>query len=146
MVTITSDPIDVAGILSSVVTPHSGGIDCFVGTVRNRSHGRRVNAIEYSAYVPMAEKMMAEIETELRAKWILHNVVLVHRIGTLQVGEASVVTAVAAAHRAEAFEACRYAIDRIKAIVPIWKKEVFEDGQEWVAGQHDVDVPGNSST
>lgn len=139
MISITEYPIDIPSAIRGVQSPQAGGIDLFAGTVRNQSRGRRVRAIEYSAYTPMAEKMMAEIETELRRKWALHKVVLVHRIGTLHVGEVSVVTAVSAAHRAEAFEACRYAIDRIKEIVPIWKKEIFEEGQAWVVGQHDVD-------
>ncbi len=143
MVSITPHPIDVPPILASVQTPHSGGIDCFIGTVRNHSHGRRVKALEYSAYVEMGEKLMAEIEEEMRKKWFLHNVILVHRIGMLQVGDVAVVTAVSASHRAEAFEACRYAIDRIKAVVPIWKKEYFEEGQVWVVGQHDVDFAGS---
>ncbi len=143
MVSITPHPIDVPPILASVQTPHSGGIDCFIGTVRNHSHGRRVKALEYSAYVEMGEKLMTEIEEEMRKKWFLHNVLLVHRIGMLQVGDVAVVTAVSASHRAETFEACRYAIDRIKAVVPIWKKEFFEEGQVWVVGQHDVDFVGS---
>jgi molybdopterin synthase catalytic subunit len=139
MVSVTTQPIDVASIYAAVQSVHAGGIDIFIGTVRDRSHGRRVKALEYSAYVPMAEKLMAQIEDEMRKQWPLHAVVLTHRIGTLALGEVAVVTAVAAAHRKEAFEACRYAIDRIKADVPIWKKEHFEEGTEWVVGQHDVD-------
>ncbi len=143
MVSITTQPIDVNAIYNAVRSVHSGGIDIFVGTVRDRSHGRRVKALDYSAYVPMAEKLMMEIEDAMRKQWPLHNVVLVHRIGTLALGDVAVVTAVAAAHRKEAFEACRYAIDRIKADVPIWKKEHFEEGTEWVVGQHDVDYVRN---
>lgn len=142
MNSVTSKPIDVATILTVIQSPQAGGIACFIGTVRNYAHGKRVKGLEYSAYVPMAEKMMAEIEQELGTKWILHNVTLVHRIGTLAVGDVAVVTAVSASHRAEAFEACRYAIDRIKEIVPIWKKEIYEEGQAWVVGQHDVDYMG----
>lgn len=141
MVSVTAQPIDVASIYQAVRSVHAGGIALFVGTVRNRSHGRRVNALEYSAYIPMAEKLMAAIEEEMRSQWPLHQVVLVHRVGMLALGEVAVVTAVAAAHRKEAFDACRFAIDRIKADVPIWKKEHFEDGQEWVVGQHDADTP-----
>jgi molybdopterin synthase catalytic subunit len=143
MVSIIQQPIEIPPIFAAVQTLHSGGIDIFIGTVRNRSHGRHVKALEYSAYVPMGEKLMAEIEADMRTQWPLHNVVLVHRIGMLDLGEIAVVTAVSAAHRKEAFEACRYAIDRIKADVPIWKKEHFEEGQEWVVGQHDVDLVGS---
>lgn len=139
MVSLTRQPIDVNSIYNSVRSVRSGGIDIFIGTVRDRSHGRRVKALEYSAYVPMAEKLMAQIEEEMQKQWPLHKIVLVHRIGFLGLGDVAVVTAVAAAHRKEAFDACRYAIDRIKADVPIWKKEHFEEGTEWVVGQHDVD-------
>ena len=140
MVTIVQTPINVEQVMRDIATPRSGGIDLFVGTVRNHSHGKRVRQLEYSAYVPMAEKIMGEIEQELARKWTIDKVVLVHRIGVLQIGDVAVVTAVSAAHRAAAFEACRYAIDRVKAIVPIWKKEYFEEGSAWIVGQHEVDV------
>lgn len=142
MVSITPTPIDVPPILASVQTPQSGAIDCFIGTVRNHAHGKRVKALEYSAYIEMGEKLMHQIEEEMRARWMVHNIALVHRVGFLEVGDVAVVTAVSSSHRAEAFEACRYAIDRIKADVPIWKKEFFEEGQSWVVGQHDVDYEG----
>ncbi|MBM2841760.1 MAG: molybdopterin biosynthesis MoaE protein [Bacteroidetes bacterium] len=137
---IVEVPINVDEIIKDISTPRSGGIDVFIGTVRNHSHGKRVRQLEYSAYVPMAEKLMAEIEHEIKRRWIVHEVSLVHRIGLLQVGEIAVVTAVSAPHRNEAFEACRYAIDRVKSVVPIWKKEYFEEGLAWVVGQHDVDI------
>lgn len=139
MVSITQHPIEVPPILASIHTLHSGAIDCFIGTVRNHSHGKRVKAMEYTSYIEMGEKLMRQIEEEMQRKWTLHNVVLIHRVGMLQVGDVAVVTAVSSSHRAEAFEACRYAIDRIKADVPIWKKEFFEEGHAWVVGQHDVD-------
>jgi molybdopterin synthase catalytic subunit len=139
MVSITQHPIEVPPILASVHTRHSGAIDCFIGTVRNHSQGKRVKAMEYTSYIEMGEKLMRQIEEEMQRKWTLHNVVLIHRVGMLQVGDVAVVTAVSSSHRAEAFEACRYAIDRIKADVPIWKKEFFEEGHAWVVGQHDVD-------
>lgn len=93
----------------------------------------------------MAEKLMAEIEQEIRGKWIVDAVALVHRIGMLNVGDVAVVTAVSAPHRKEAFEACRYAIDAIKSVVPIWKRELFEEGLAWVVGQHAVDVKSSES-
>jgi len=145
MVSITEHIIDVPRILNGVASPRSGAIDCFIGTVRDHSHGRRVSGLEYSAYVEMGEKVMAEVEIEMREKWVLNNVILAHRIGLLHVGDVAVVTAVSAAHRNEAFEACRYAIDRIKTIVPIWKKEFFEEGHAWVVGQHDLDYMGGGS-
>jgi molybdopterin synthase catalytic subunit len=134
MVSITSKPIDPASILEQVSTPESGGIDIFIGTVRNHSDGKRVQRLEYSAYVPMAEKIMAQIEHEIKEKWETHSVAIVHRVGGLSIGEIAVVTAVSAAHRNEAFEACRFAIDRIKSVVPIWKKEYFEGEVKWSAG------------
>lgn len=142
MVSIVPYSIEVPQILDAVQTAHSGGIDCFIGTVRNHSHGHRVRSLEYTAYVPMAEKLMAAIEEEMRQKWPLHNIILVHRIGILRVGDIAVVTAVSASHRNEAFEACHFAIDRIKEVVPIWKKEFYEEGTAWVVGQHDVDLAG----
>ncbi len=137
MVAVLQVPLDVGKILREVSTPGSGGIDVFIGTVRNHSEGRRVRQLEYTAYVPMAEKLMRQIEDEIRRTWAVDRVALVHRIGLLEVGEISVITAVSAAHRAEAFEACRYAIDRVKSIVPIWKKEHLEEGSSRVTGERD---------
>jgi molybdopterin synthase catalytic subunit len=145
MVQIVTKSIDVQEIIDGISSHRAGGTDVFIGSVRNHSQGRRVRELEYSAYVPMAEKLMAEIEDDLRRKWIVDGVALVHRIGLLKVGEVAVVTAVSAQHRGEAFEACRYAIDRIKAVVPIWKKEFFEEGLAWVVGQHEIDVNSSGS-
>jgi len=123
MVAVTSDPINVDLILRDLGTARTGGIDIFIGTVRDTNEGKSVGSIEYTAYVPMAEEQMRRIESEIRVRWPVENVTIVHRIGLLRVGEISVVTAAGAPHRAEAFEACRYAIERVKADVPIWKKE-----------------------
>jgi molybdopterin synthase catalytic subunit len=123
MVAITELPIDVTPVLREIAGPATGGIDIFIGTVRETNDGKSVSSIEYSSYVPMAEDLLRRIEAEIRAKWTVGNVAIVHRIGLLRVGEISVVTAVGAPHRAEAFEACRVAIERVKADVPIWKKE-----------------------
>ena len=131
MVLILSTPIDVSRIISEITTPESGGIDVFIGTVRNHSDGRKVRQLEYSAYTRMAESLMGEIEQEMRQRWPVHGVALVHRVGMLAVGDVAVVTGVSATHRVQAFEACRYAIDRIKAVVPIWKKEYYDDGPAW---------------
>jgi molybdopterin synthase catalytic subunit len=123
MVSITERPIDVSPLLRGIVTAATGGIDVFIGTVRDTNEGKSVASIEYTAYVPMAEELMRRIESEIRARWPVENVSLIHRIGLLRVGEISVLTAVAAPHRAASFEACRYAIERVKADVPVWKKE-----------------------
>ncbi len=114
-----------------VQSPLSGGIDLFVGTVRNHSNGVTIDRLEYTAYVPMAEREMAKIENEIRSRWPVQNVVLLHRIGRLWIGDIAVVTAVSSAHRREAFEACRFAIDAVKQSVPIWKKEFTATGAMW---------------
>lgn len=145
MVALTETPVDVEKILREIGTPKTGGIDVFIGTVRNHSEGKRVQKLEYSAYRPMAEKLMRDIEDEIVHKWTVERVVMVHRIGLVNIGDIAVVTAVAAPHRQEAFEACRYAIDRVKSVVPIWKKEYFEDGPGWVIGQHEVGIKGTGS-
>lgn len=142
MVSVLSTPIDVSKIIAGIITPQSGGTDLFIGTVRNHSRGRRVRQLEYSAYIPMAEKMMAEIELEIRHQWVVHEVALVHRVGMLAIGDVAVVTAVSAAHRDQAFQANRYAIDRVKTVVPIWKQEHYEEGLAWVVGQHDLEMGG----
>lgn len=138
MVAIQKHPIDLHTVLRDICTDATGGIDLFVGTVRNHAGGKPVERLEYTAYQPMAMEIMEQIESELRARWPVHNVMIIHRIGTLAVGDVAVVTAVAASHRAEAFEACRFAIERVKADVPIWKKE-FGPGDtegEWKANVH----------
>lgn len=126
MVSITSSPIDMTSLLRELPDPSSGGTTIFVGTVRNHSQGKAVRLLEYTAYVPMAEKLMKEIEQEIKSKWQVQNVVMVHRLGILAIGDIAVVTAVACAHRREAFDACRYAIDRVKEVVPIWKREEWD--------------------
>ncbi len=130
MVAIQTFKIDVHSVLRELRSDATGGIDLFVGTVRNHAGGKPVARLEYTAYRPMAMEILEKIEAEIRARWPVHNVILIHRVGTLAVGDVAVVTAVAASHRAEAFEACRYAIERIKADVPIWKKEFGPDDPE----------------
>ena len=107
----------------------------FVGTVRNRSEGKSVTGLRYEVYREMAEKKMGEIEGQVRERWPVVNLAMVHRYGDLKVGEVSVAVAVSAEHRADAFEACRYAIDAIKETLPLWKKEKLKGGRElWVEG------------
>ncbi|HCA79607.1 MAG TPA: hypothetical protein DEP53_07730 [Bacteroidetes bacterium] len=130
MVEITHSTIDVQSIVGTVTNSESGAIDVFIGTTRNNSDGRGVLSLMYEAYEPMALKIMAELEDEARSRWNLHRVVVVHRLGVVEAAEASVVVAVSSAHRKEAFDACRFLIDRLKRDVPIWKKERFVDGSE----------------
>jgi molybdopterin synthase catalytic subunit len=132
-VKILSTPIDVSYCVNAVMSPSTGGIDVFVGTVRNATNGNAVVQLEFEAYERMALAEMQKIANEAMRRWQLNAIVIHHRTGTLIVGDVPVVIAVAAPHRAAAFEACRYAIDTLKQTVPIWKKEVYEDGAEWVA-------------
>jgi molybdopterin synthase catalytic subunit len=132
MIRIVEKEINAADLLAAVTVPEAGGIDLFLGTTRNHSKGKKVVRLEYEAYGAMAIKIMREIENEMMKRWPLHKVAIVHRTGIVPVMEASVGIAVSAAHRSDAFEACRYAIDELKKRVPIWKKEIFEDGEVWV--------------
>jgi molybdopterin synthase catalytic subunit len=135
MLKIIHAPIDLDEILLSVKSPEAGAIDIFIGTTRNHSNGKDVLSLEYEAYEPMALKMLEGIIAEARRRWSVGRIAIVHRVGKVEIGEASVVIAVSAAHRREAFEACRFLIDALKRDVPIWKKEVFSDGEAWVGLQ-----------
>jgi molybdopterin synthase catalytic subunit len=130
MVRLQKEPIDLAGL--SAVSPADGALCLFVGTVRDHNGGRAVLRLEYEAYEEMALALMAEIEAEVRRRWPVTDVRLVHRLGPLAIGEASVAVAIASPHRVEAFAACRHAIDTLKAKVPIWKKEYYADGTAWL--------------
>ncbi|MGC8837361.1 MAG: molybdenum cofactor biosynthesis protein MoaE [Anaerolineae bacterium] len=132
-IAVTPEPIRPEEVVARVHAPEHGGILCFVGTVRNRSWERRVLHLEYEAYPEMAEAKLQEIAGEILQRWDVADVAIVHRVGRLQVGEVAVVIALAAAHRRDLFPACQHAVDRLKEIVPIWKKEVFEGGEEWVS-------------
>jgi molybdopterin synthase catalytic subunit len=123
MVRLTREPIDFAAVTEAVRSPHCGAVALFLGTVRDITGSEITEFLDYEAYPPMAEKKMAEIEAEARSRWTLGEVALVHRVGRLGVGEISVAVAVSAPHRAAAFEACRFAIDTLKQVVPIWKKD-----------------------
>ena len=130
---ITRSPISAAEVMARVAAPSIGGIVLFVGVVRNENLGRKVLHLEYEAYPEMAEQILAQIGKEIKEKWPqVEDLAIVHRIGKLEVGETSVVIAVAGAHREGLFDAARYAIDRIKEIAPIWKKEVWAEGEEWL--------------
>lgn len=136
MFEIVSDPIDVDRVIAAVRHDEDGGVVTFVGVVRNQNRGKRVLYLEYEAYPEMAIGKMREIGQEIVDRWGLRHVAIVHRVGRIEVGEASVAIAVAAPHRREAFEACHYAIDRLKQIVPVWKKEVYADGEEWLSDRN----------
>ncbi len=133
---VVAHPLSADALAAAVGDPGAGGIALFSGVVRNETDGRPVKFLEYEAHAPMAEAKMREIGATVRARWPgVRRVAMLHRVGRLEIGEASVLVAVAAAHRHEAFEACRYAIDTLKRVVPIWKKEHFEDGEVWVGLQ-----------
>lgn len=130
---LTSNILDLNSCMSYVSVPHCGGINLFVGTVRDATKGKRVLRLEFEAYEPMALSEMQKLAAQAFAQWPVERIALHHRTGTLQVGEVPVIIAVAAAHRDAAFAACRFLIDTLKQTVPIWKKEIFEDGEVWVS-------------
>lgn len=132
-VKILDKPLDTKGCIDWVMSPESGGIDIFIGAVRNQTKGKAVLQLEFEAYEPMALLEIEKILAQTAEKWPVQKALVHHRTGVLEVGEVPVIIAVSAAHRAAAFEACRYIIDTLKETVPIWKKEVFEDGEVWVA-------------
>jgi molybdopterin synthase catalytic subunit len=131
---VTSDPLDVTAVSAIVSSADCGAVATFVGLVRNENGGRRVLWLEYEAYAPLAVKAFARIDEEAGERWPSIGLAIHHRIGRLEIGDASVIIAAASPHRAEAFAACRYAIERIKQIAPIWKHEHFEGGETWIEG------------
>ncbi len=142
MFEIVHDILDVRTLALQVASQSDGAIVTFAGIVRGTNQGKKVLFLEYEAYPEMAAKMMERIGKEIRDTWGLSSVRMQHRVGRLNVGETSVVIVVAAPHRDDAFAACQYGINRLKRIVPIWKKEVFEDGEVWVEGPVEtVEVP-----
>ena len=133
-VEITAAPLVPEPFLQHVRRDDSGAVALFLGVVRDHSHGRRVLYLEYDAYPSMAVKKLRQVAEEIRSRWDITDVAINHRTGRLEVGETSLLVAVSAPHRREAFEACHYAVDRIKEIVPVWKKEVWEGGEAWIEG------------
>lgn len=133
IVKLTDQPIQIEKEIREVFNPSSGGIDVFIGTVRDQTRGRRVIRLEFEAYAPMAIKEMEKIIARARDQWPVTHMSMVHRVGVLHLEDIAVLIAVACPHRAEAFAACQFAIDTLKETVPIWKKEVFEGGETWVA-------------
>src|SRR5437879_2247454 len=132
---LVREPIDIAALARQVRAPQDGAVVTFDGFVRNESHNRATLYLDYEAYESMALAKMREIGVQLHEKYRIHRVTMVHRLGRLEIGETSVFIAVSAPHRAAAFDACRFAIDTLKRIVPIWKKEYFADGAVWADGE-----------
>jgi molybdopterin converting factor subunit 1 len=135
MYQITYEPISVEKVSHSVITAQQGATLTFIGTTREFTYGKRTVLLEYEAYIPMAISAMQQIGTEIAAQWPGTLCAIIHRLGRVAIAEISVVIAVSAPHRAECYEASRFAIERLKQIVPIWKKEIWEDGSEWKGHQ-----------
>ena len=131
---ISSAPLDLDALVQAVSSPGQGAVTSFLGVVRNQNLNRRVTHLEYEAYEPLAVRALNRIRDEARERWPAVELGIHHRIGRLAIGESSVAIVAASAHRADAFAACRYAIERVKQIVPIWKHEYFEGGDVWIEG------------
>jgi molybdopterin synthase catalytic subunit len=129
---VTEEPLSLDAVVAEVADERAGGIATFTGTVRRQSRGREVRHLEYEAYAEMAEDVMARLALDLRDAHELCGIAIHHRVGRVEIGEPSVVIAVSAPHRQDALAACREAIDRLKETVPLWKKEVYEGGEEWI--------------
>jgi molybdopterin synthase catalytic subunit len=134
MIELRHGALSLDECVSAVRRSGSGGIVTFAGMVRDVSEGKTVEFLEYEAYEPMALEKLRQVAEEVRARWPVNAIAIQHRLGRLEIGDDAVVIAVSCPHRAEAFEACRYVIDRLKEIVPIWKKEHGEGGEIWVGG------------
>lgn len=130
---ISPHPLNIQACIDWVMSPESGGIDVFIGTVRNATKGKTVVQLEFEAYEKMALTEMEKIAAQAGSQWLVQKLLIHHRTGILSIGEVPVIIAVSAPHRDAAFQACRYVIDTLKQTVPIWKKEIFEDGEVWVA-------------
>ncbi len=138
MIKITEKPIDIQKVINTASSLGAGAVNVFVGTVRNTAHGKNVLWLEYEAYESMAVSEIRKIIDEAANQWPLLGWGVSHRVGTLKPGEVSVVVAVSSPHRQQAFEACQFIIDTLKEKAPIFKKEIFEDGEEWVSARPTV--------
>ena len=134
MFTVTTRPLSIDDAYDAVRRPDCGAVALFVGAVRDHHDGKKVVSISYSAFQEMAEKEFARIAAEAAARWKIGAVWIAHRTGKLEIGDASVIIAVSAPHRAEALEACRHAIEALKKMAPIWKEEFYETGKAWISG------------
>ncbi|ALC80900.1 MULTISPECIES: molybdenum cofactor biosynthesis protein MoaE [Bacillus] len=135
---ITESEIDVQSVIKKVESNKAGAITTFIGTVREWTNGKKTVYLKYEAYKPMAVKMLQQISDEISERWPLTKTAISHRVGSLRISEAAVVIAVSSPHRKDAYEANEYAIERIKQIVPIWKKEHWEDGTSWIGNQQET--------
>lgn len=134
LVLVTPERLEPEAAAEAVRRDEAGGVALFLGIVRNHNLGRAVDHLEYDAYPAMAQKVMAEIRERAISRFSLSEALIHHRTGSLQVGEASLLVAASSAHRAEAFEACAWVVDQVKALAPVWKKEVWEGGESWIEG------------
>jgi molybdopterin synthase catalytic subunit len=134
MIGLVREPIDLQAFEENLARPEDGAVVTFLGTVRDNARGRKVLRLEYHAYEPMALKKLEEVAANAKEKYRVTDVWIVHRLGALALTECSIAIGVSAPHRAAAFDACRYAIDTIKQVVPIWKREFYEDGSAWIEG------------
>ena len=134
LIQLTREPLNRDALVAAVSHRSVGGIVLFEGVVRDNARGKQVRYLEYDVYEEMAEQQVRTIVAEAKRRWGVERVAVAHRFGRLEIGETSVIIVVASPHRAEAFEACRYIIDTLKTTVPIWKKEVATNGEEWVEG------------
>jgi len=142
MFCVTHKAIDLQELVDYVADPEAGAIATFIGTTRNNNEGRKVIGLDYEAYPEMAEKELARIGEDAKTKWPICKMAIVHRLGPVQITEASVIIVVSSAHRDAAFAACRFAIEEIKKTVPIWKKELYEGGELWIGTQTGQPLPG----
>ena len=145
MIELTTNPLNPEKITAQVRRDTNGAVVTFLGATRNNFQGKQVTTLEYEAYEEMALKKLGEVREELQAQFDLEDIAISHRIGTVPIGEISLVVAVASPHRKEAFQACQAAVDRIKEIVPIWKKEVYDEGSRWVACEDHEFAPADAT-
>ncbi|WP_109742119.1 molybdenum cofactor biosynthesis protein MoaE [Arcicella aurantiaca] len=132
MIKIADQAIDIQACIDAAQSERAGAIDVFIGTVRNHNNAKDVVRLEFEAYDSMAVKKMEELANKARERWDIEKIVMIHRKGVLQIGDVAVVIAVSTPHRAASFEACQWLIDTLKTVVPIWKKEIYEGGEEWL--------------
>ncbi|WP_424581056.1 molybdenum cofactor biosynthesis protein MoaE [Tunicatimonas sp.] len=132
-ISLTDEPLQINTVLNSVQSDSAGAVDVFIGTVRNNTQQRTVERLDFEAYDPMAVKEMEKLAVQACEQWPVEKIAIHHRKGTLYVGDIAVIIAVATPHRQAAFEACKFTIDTLKQTVPIWKKEIFDDGEVWVS-------------
>ncbi|MGR9050853.1 molybdenum cofactor biosynthesis protein MoaE [Halobacillus faecis] len=135
---ITTEPLEIEEVTKRVIRREAGAVNTFIGTVREFTKGKRTLYLQYETYKDMAEKKLEQISREIQHRWPSAEVAIAHRIGRLEITDIAVIIAVSTPHRNDSYEASRYAIERIKEIVPIWKKEHWEDGEEWIGDQKEV--------